>query len=433
MNLYPSGRRINMHTITSIKSREILDSRGNPTVEVELFTKNFSVTAAVPSGASTGKHEALELRDKDNKRYGGKGVLTAVRNVEKKIAPRLIGKDPSKQKEIDQLMIKLDGTEDKSKLGANAILGVSLACARAGAAAKNQPLFKYLHQLSTVNRKMILPRPFFNVINGGKHADNELSFQEFMIAPRLKSFVENLRVASEVYHRLKLDLHKKYGKGSTNVGDEGGFAPEQLETTIDALEMILRAIKDAGYAGKVDLAIDAAATVFFKNGKYRLDGKKISKEELLNYYLKLVKKYPIISIEDPFEQEDFLSFAELKKRIERVGRKVQIVGDDLTVTNPERIEEAIREKSCNCLLLKVNQIGTLTEALEAVKLAYTHGWKVMVSHRSGETLDHFIADLAVGIGCGMIKAGAPCRGERVAKYNRLLRIEEMMKYSDGTK
>lgn len=411
--------------IKSITSREILDSRGNPTLEVEVFLKNNFYTAAVPSGASTGKHEALELRDKDNKRYGGKGVLTAVRNVDKKIAPRLIGKDPAKQKEIDQLMIKLDGTENKSKLGANAILGVSLSCARAGAATKSQPLFKYLHQLSTVNRKMILPRPFFNVINGGKHAGTALPFQEFMIAPKAKTFAENLQIGTEVYHHLKSILEQKYDKSAANVGDEGGFAPP-IKTAEEALDLLMLAIKKAGYSGKVDLALDCAASEFFKNGFYYTPSKK-NKEELLNYYLKLVKKYPIISIEDPFEQEDFLSFAELKRRIEKTGKKIQIIGDDLTVTNPERIEEAIRERSCNCLLLKVNQIGTLTEALEAVKLAYAHGWKVMVSHRSGETSDDFIADLAVGIGCGMIKAGAPCRGERVAKYNRLLRIEEKLR------
>jgi len=405
-----------MSKIQKIRAREILDSRGNPTIEVEVKVRGKYFRAAVPSGASTGANETLELRDEE-KRYGGKGVQKAIRNVENKIAPKLKGKDCRKQKEIDELMIKLDGTENKSKLGANATLGVSLACARAGAFCKKNKLYEYISYLS--NRKISLPKPFFNVINGGKHADNKLSFQEFMISPRMKSFRENLRAGSEIYQRLKKELHKKYGKGTTNVGDEGGFAPEKLHKVEDVFVMLRKVINDAGYKNKVEIAMDCAASEFFIKGKYLVDGKKLSKERLLDYYLKLIKKYKIYSIEDPFEEEDFESFADLK---ELSG--IQIVGDDLTVTDVERIETAIMEGSCNCLLLKINQIGTLTEALEAANLALAAGWKVMVSHRSGETCDDFISDLAVGLGCGQIKAGAPCRGERTAKYNQLLRIEE---------
>ncbi len=409
-----------MTTINTIKTREILDSRGNPTVEVELIAGDICATASVPSGASTGIHEALELRD-GGKRFLGLGVRNAIRNIEKVIAPALKGMDCREQTKIDKRMIALDGTANKTRLGANSILAVSLACAKAAAMAEKKELYEYIEKIAKTSKRRSLPRPFFNIINGGKHADNELSFQEFMIAPRMKSFAENLRVGSEVYHILKKDLHTKYGKGSTNVGDEGGFAPEQFQKTTDVLNMLLKAINDAGYAGKVDIAIDCAASEFYKEGKYTLDGKNMTKRELMAFYLKLITKYPIISLEDPFEQEDFEGFAELRQK-----SKIQIVGDDLTVTNVGRIETAIMENSCNCLLLKVNQIGTLTEALEAVRLAYANNWKVMVSHRSGETEDTFIADLAVGIGCGMIKAGAPCRGERVAKYNRLLRIEEKL-------
>ncbi len=409
-----------MTAITRFHAREILDSRGNPTVEVEVHAGKVVGIASVPSGASTGIHEAWELRD-GGKRFLGLGVQKAVQNVEKKIAPKLIGMDCREQEKIDRLMINLDGTKNKSKLGANAILGVSLACARAAAMVEKKELYQYLHKMSGVKNKMILPRPFFNIINGGKHADNKLSFQEFMIAPRMSSFAENLRAGSEIYHMLKKNLHQKYKQGSTNIGDEGGFAPAQLQNAEEALDMLMKAIKDAGYAGKVDIAIDCAASEFYKEGKYLVEGKKLTASELTKYYLRLIKLYPIISIEDPFDQEAFESFAALKKKT-----NIQIVGDDLTVTNVSRIKTALEKKSCNCLLLKVNQIGTLTEALEAVRLAYANGWKVMVSHRSGETEDTFIADLAVGIGGGMIKAGAPCRGERVGKYNRLGRIEEMM-------
>ena len=403
-----------MPSITNIKAREILDSRGSPTVEVELHTKNHVVTASVPSGASTGTHEALELRD-GGKRYGGKGVLKAVKNINSIIAPKLKHKDITNQSQIDQLMIDLDGTKNKSRLGANAILAVSLAVAKAAAEKKHLPLYQYLSTLT--NTKPSLPKPFFNIINGGKHADNKLSFQEFMIVPQYNTFQKNLQAASEIYHLLKADLHKKYGKNTTNVGDEGGFAPEKLNSAEAALNILLQAIKESGHLN-TKIAVDCAASEFYKNGKYRVDGKTLTTEQLLNYYLKLIKVYPIISIEDPFQQEDFQSFAKLKQL-----SKIQIVGDDLTVTNVNRINTAIKNNSCNCLLLKVNQIGTLTEALQAVKLAYQNNWKVMVSHRSGETEDTFIVDLAVAIGCNQIKSGAPCRGERTAKYNRLLRIE----------
>jgi len=408
-----------MSIITKIKAREILDSRGNPTLEVDLFTKQTCQSASVPSGASTGKHEAVELRD-GGKRYLGKGLQKAIKNVNEEIFPLLKGKSCLLQKEIDQIMIKHDGTNNKRKFGANAILVVSLAAARAASVEKKKFLFQYLHDLAKVNRKPILPRPFFNVINGGKHAGNDLAFQEFMIAPKAKSFAEALRIGSEVYHVLKKVIERKYGKEATNVGDEGGFAPP-LKRAEQALDLMREAIDKAGYKGKVDLAIDCAASEFYQKGYYYLPI-KMNTKQLLAYYIHLIKKYKIISLEDPFEQEDFTSFAELRRK-----SKIQIVGDDLTVTNIKRIQKAITEKSCNCLLLKVNQIGTLTEALDAVNLAYSNGWKVMVSHRSGETEDTFIADLAVGIGCGMIKAGAPCRGERIAKYNRLLRIEEVLK------
>jgi len=409
-----------MSTITNIKSREILDSRGNPTIEVTVYTQDSQGTAAVPSGASTGIHEVLELRD-GGKRYHGNGVQKAIKIIEKKIKPLLLGIDVTRQREIDELMIQKDGFQDKSKLGSNSILAVSLSCARAAANSQGMTLFKYLNNLPQIMIDSKLPRAFFNVINGGRHADNQISFQEFMISPNLKRFKDNLRAASEIYHTLKKLIYKKYGAGSTNVGDEGGFAPAKIKKTTEALDLLKKAISLSGYNKKVDIAIDCAASEFYKGKKYSVDGKKLTKESLLDFYLKLIKKYPIISIEDPFDQEDFESFALLNEM-----SKIQIVGDDLTVTNLERIEAAISEGSCNCLLLKVNQIGTLTEALDAARMAMDNGWKVMVSHRSGETEDTFIADLAVALGCGQIKSGAPCRGERTSKYNQLLRIEEMV-------
>jgi enolase len=409
-----------MSKIKEVVALEVLDSRGDPTVEVSIKTSKYLGRAIVPSGASTGKHEALELRDHD-KRFLGKGVRKAVNNVNKKLAPKLKNKNSKKQQQIDELLQELDGTYNKKKLGANAILGVSLACAVVAAGKK--PLYKHLQHLGKKylylkKRKLTLPKAFFNIINGGKHADNSLAFQEFMIVPQFNKFSDNLKAASEVYHTLQKLLHKKYGKGSTNVGNEGGFAPN-MKTTPEALKLLVQAINKAGYKGKVKIAIDAAASEFYSKGKYKVDKKLMSKSKLLNYYLQLINKFPIISLEDPFHEDDFESFAELTKKT-----KIQIVADDLTVTHPFRIHKAVENKSANCLLLKVNQIGTLSEALEAADLAMKHKWQVMVSHRSGETEDTFIADLAVALGCGMIKAGAPARGERTAKYNRLLRIEK---------
>jgi len=407
--------------IKDIQAREILDSRGNPTVEVDLHTEEFMVRASVPSGASTGKHEAVELRDND-KRYHGKGVLQAIVNIEKRIAPKLVGLDVTQQQFVDVMMTRLDGTPNKAKLGANAILAVSLAVCKAGAKAKNIPLFKYIQKLAETKTK--IPKPFFNVINGGKHAGNKLDFQEYMIVPETDSFSDALKMGSEVYHELKKIIKKRYGLDAINVGDEGGFAPplKDNETPLILLESAIRA---AGYNGKVKIALDCAASEFYKNEKYVLGyktskKKSISGEELATMYIKLMHKYPIISIEDPFSEDDWESWSYLTKK----APDLQIVGDDLLVTNTERIKTALEKEACNALLLKVNQIGTVTEAIRAAKLALGNKWNVMVSHRSGETEDTFIADLVVGLGSGQIKAGAPCRGERTAKYNQLLRIEE---------
>ena len=405
-----------MQNIKDIQAQEILDSRGNPTIQVTVTTSHGSGTASVPSGASTGIYEAKELRD-GGRRYGGLGVSKAIKNIHQKIFPKLKGKDASKQNIIDQIMIDVDGYKDKRKLGANAILAVSLACARATADGNNIELYQYLNDVAG-SPKMKLHTPFFNVINGGRHADNSLSIQEFMIVPQFNSFKKNLQAGSEIYHTLKKDLHKKYGSGVTNVGDEGGFAPQNFKHSVEAFSMLRQAITNAKYKGKIKVAIDAAASEFYNNGKYSIDGKKLSPSKLLEYYQELIKKYPLISIEDPFDQHDFKTFSTLQG--------IQVVGDDLTVTNVDRIKKAINAKSCNCLLLKLNQIGTLTEALEAANLAKSAGWNIMVSHRSGETTDTFIADLAVALGCGQIKAGAPCRSERTAKYNRLLEIEQLL-------
>ena len=406
--------------ITKVKAREILDSRGNPTVEVDLYGKEM-VRSKVPSGASTGVHEAVELRDNE-KRYNGKGVQKAVNNVNNKISKIIIGLDSKNQKSIDQKMIKLDNTKNKSKLGANAILGVSLSSARLGAVSKKVPLYQHLRDLtSNKSKKFLMPIPFLNVINGGQHADNDLQFQEFMIAPHGKTFKESLQIGTEVYHCLKSLIKKKYGGSSTSVGDEGGFAPN-MNTVKEPLDMIMQALKLLKYDKVVKIGIDAAASEFYdKNKGYFVDNKWLSGKELSSLYERLVKKYPIISIEDPFHEDDWDSFKHLT---ERLGNKIQIVGDDLLVTNPDRINIAIKEKSCNALLLKVNQIGTVTESIEAAELALKNKWNIMVSHRSGETSDTFIADLVVALGCGQIKTGAPCRSERLEKYNRLLQIEE---------
>ena len=408
-----------------IIGREVLDSRGCPTVECEITLADGRMASAiVPSGASTGSHEAIELRDGE-KRFGGKGVLRAVKNINGPIAKKLIGMDASAQKEIDSALIDLDGTKNKGRLGANAILAVSLAAARANALFSGMELFKNIAKMSGRGngKTFLMPVPFSNIINGGVHAGNDLKIQEFMVAPvGAKGFYEGARMVSEVYGKLKADLKEKYGKSAVNVGDEGGFAPP-LKRTDEGLEMIQKAIDEVGYPKEVKLAIDAAASEFFKNGKYEIDGRKMAPEELSEYYSQLIRTYKIISLEDPFSEDEFGSFARLTKRI---GGKVQIVADDLTVTNISRLKTAVLKKSANCLLLKVNQIGTLTESIVAANYAFKNGWGVMVSHRSGETEDAFIADLAVGLGCGQIKLGAPARGERTAKYNRLLRIEGML-------
>lgn len=416
------------------------DSRGNPTVEVDLLTDGGCFRAAVPSGASTGVYEALELRDKDPQRYLGKGVKKAIANVEKVIKPALLGKDPCDQAAIDKLMVEqLDGTKNewgwcKSSLGANAILGVSMACCRAGAAAKGLPLYKYIATLAEKpTDQMVMPVPFFNVINGGEHAGNLLALQEFLIAPvGAPTFHEAVRYASETYHHLKDVIKKKFGRDATNVGDEGGFAPN-VSNAEEALELLVEAIKAAGYENKIKIAFDAAASEFYnsESKKYDLGYKAAKKdastlvtgEELKVVYEGWLKKYPIISVEDPFDQDDFASFAALEKD---VGKTTQVIGDDLLVTNRLRIEKAMEQKACNCLLLKVNQIGSVTEAIQACLLAQKHGWGVQVSHRSGETEDSFIADLVVGLRCGQIKSGSPCRSERCCKYNQLMRIEESL-------
>jgi enolase len=419
-----------MFEITKIHAREILDSRGNPTVEAEVYTKEIMARASVPSGASKGIHESLELRD-GGKRYDGKGVFKAVDSVNRIIAPNLLGIEATQQKFIDMMMVNLDNTDNKSKLGANAILAVSMAICRLGAMAKKKPLFRYIQEISET-QKIMMPAPYFNVLNGGKHAGNLLDIQEYMIVPHAPSFSEALRMGSDVYQKLKEIIKKKYGQDAVNVGDEGGFAPP-LKDNEEPLKLLTAAIKETGYEGKIKLAMDCASSEFYYDGRYLL-GKKIatdkekaslakrggwSGERLVEYYLKLIKKYNVFSIEDPFAQDDWVPWQEFMKMID-----IQVVGDDLLVTNTDRIKMALEKKACNSLLLKVNQIGTVTEAINAAKLAHGNDWSVIVSHRSGETDDSFIADLAVGLGVGNIKAGAPCRGERIAKYNQLLRIEE---------
>jgi len=405
-------------TIEAIVAREILDSRGNPTVEVEIGLDDGTIArAAVPSGASTGAFEALELRDGDQDRYQGKGVEKAVDNIEERIFPELVGYDATDQRAVDQKMLDLDGTPDKSELGANAILGVSLAVAKAGANSASLSLFRYVGG----SNAHLLPVPMMNIINGGAHADSNVDIQEFMVAPiGAPDFREALRSGAEVYHALKSVL-KKRGL-STGLGDEGGFAPN-LPHNAAALDLIGEAVGVAGYElGKdIVLALDVAATEFFKDGSYTFEGSTKSAEEMISYYAKLVESYPIVSIEDPLAEEDWASWAAMTAQL---GDKIQIVGDDLFVTNPTRIARGIAEKSANAVLVKVNQIGSLTETLDAVDLAHRAGLRTMMSHRSGETEDTTIADLAVAVGSGQIKTGAPARSDRVAKFNQLLRIEE---------
>lgn len=409
-----------MAAIIETFAREILDSRGNPTVEVEVYLEDGTIgRAAVPSGASTGAFEACELRDGDKARYGGKGVLKAVENVNSIIGPAIQGFDATEQVAIDKLMIQLDGTDNKSKLGANAILGVSMAVARAAAQSLNLPLYQYLGGFNAKE----LPVPMMNIMNGGAHADNNVDIQEFMIMPvGAASFAEGLRACAEVYHTLKNVLK---AKGlSTGVGDEGGFAPN-LDSNEEALEVICQAITEAGYEPGKDfrLAIDAASSEFFENGQYNLagEGKVKTAAEMVDFYEYLVGKYPIVSIEDGLAEEDWDGW---KVLTERLGKKVQLVGDDLFVTNSQRLAKGIELGVANSILVKVNQIGTLTEAFEAMELAKRNGYTCVVSHRSGETEDAIIADIAVAVNAGQIKTGAPARSERVAKYNQLLRIEE---------
>ncbi len=409
-----------MSTIKTVKAREILDSRGNPTLEVEVELKDGTLgMAAVPSGASTGKYEAKELRDGDKSRFNGKGVLKAVNNVNKTIAKAIAGMSVTDQSAIDNTLIKLDGTPDKSKLGANAVLGTSLAVAHAAASLKGVPLYIYLGG----NGAYALPVPMMNILNGGKHAENSTDFQEFMVMPAgAKSFSQALQIGTEVYQALKKVLKNK--GLNTNVGDEGGFAPS-LPSNKDAVEAILAAIESAGYKpGKqCYIALDPAASEFYQNGKYVLakEGKTLTSAEMVEYYVKWCSDYPIISIEDGMAEDDWAGWQLLTQKL---GKKVQLVGDDLYVTNVSRIAKGIELKASNAVLIKLNQIGTLTETLEAIKMAKKAGWTAIVSHRSGETEDTTIADLAVGLNTGQIKIGAPARSERTAKYNRLLRIEE---------
>ena len=404
-----------MSIIKNIKGREILDSRGNPTVEVDVMLESGIVaTASVPSGASTGINEALELRDNNKDRYMGKGVLKAVSNVNEIIKPKLVGMDVLNQRLIDETLLKLDGTENKSKLGANAMLGVSLACLKAAAKYSNKELYEY------IGKGTIIPRPMMNILNGGAHADNGLDFQEFMIIPMTKDFRTNLRMGSEIFHQLKKILTQS--GFSTGVGDEGGFAPN-INSTEEALNLIIDAIKAANYIpGKdVYLGLDVAASEFYNDSKYSFEGKAKTSEELIEYYEYLCEKYPIISIEDGMAEDDYRGWRLLT---EKLGKKIQLVGDDLFVTNKKLFQKGIDQKLGNAILLKLNQIGTVTETIETILLAKKARYNTIISHRSGETEDTYIADFAVGLNLGQIKTGSLCRSERTAKYNRLLRIFE---------
>lgn len=431
-----------MPKISKVYAREILDSRGNPTVEVEVSLDNgISEFAAVPSGASTGKFEALELRDGDEKRYGGLGVLKAVENVNKKIQNKLIGQDVFDQFEIDKIMLDFDGTENKSNLGANAILGVSLAVCKAAAKSENLPLYKYINKISRISEKMKLPVPMFNVLNGGKHSDSGLSIQEFKIIPTgIKKFSEQLRAGSEIFHTLKKIIEATHQ--SSGVGDEGGFSPK-LESNTQALEIINQAVIRSNYklGTQINLGIDAAASNFYdeEEGHYMLkpEGAHLEKERLVAMYREWIDKYHVVSIEDGLTEDDWQGWTMMTDKIakkpilEGISKNILkqnlLIGDDLLVTNVKRVERAIREKACNAVLIKVNQIGTLSETLDCIKLAKKNKMKVMISHRSGETTDDFIADLAVGTAAEFIKSGSLSRGERLCKYNRLMRIEEEIK------
>lgn len=416
-----------MSKIKKIQSRQILDSRGNPTVEVDITTDNGHMArAAVPSGASTGSREALELRDGDKSYYLGKSVKKALKNIDEKITPALLGMDVTNLEAIDKKMIELDGTEFKKNLGANSMLAVSMAATRAGALVKEKPLYEYLYKdLKVPNpvSKMRLPAPLMNIINGGEHASNNLDIQEFMIVPHLNApFQENFRAGVEIFHALKKVLNES--NHSTNVGDEGGFAPN-LGSHEEAIECILKAIENAGYkAGdQISLSLDSAASEFYRDGKYHMQGKELSSEEMIEYYSTLSSKYPIYSIEDGLDESDYEGWTNLTSKI---GDKVLLVGDDLFVTNKNILKEGIEHKRANSILIKVNQIGTITETFETLDLAYKNNFKAIISHRSGETSDAFIADLAVACGAGHIKTGSASRSDRMAKYNQLLRIEEAL-------
>jgi len=420
-----------MSAITGVRGREIIDSRGNPTVEVDITTADGTFTASVPSGASTGIYEAVELRD-GGSRYMGKGVLGAVKNVNTALADAVNGIDVADQRAVDDAMLKADGSANKGNLGANAILGISLAASKAGAAAKGVPLWKHYADIAGNPIPETLPVPCFNVINGGEHAGNKLAFQEFFLIPTgAETYSESMEIGCEVFHNLKNVIKEKFGGDATLIGDEGGFAPP---CDVDSgLAMLMEATERAGYLDKVTVGLDVASSEFKVEGKneYDLDFKTtgadkdssllLTGDELIAFYKDMIAKYPVVTIEDPFDQDDWDNWSKFCKE---VGEKVQIVGDDLTVTNPIKIQQAVDQGSANCLLLKVNQIGSISESIDAVKLSKQNGWGVMTSHRSGETEDSYIADLAVGLCTGQIKTGAPCRGERTAKYNQLLRIEE---------
>jgi enolase len=410
-----------MTEITKIKAREVLDSRGNPTVEVDIVTENGIFRAMTPSGASAGQHEALELRDNDKSRYFGKGTLKAVENVNKIIAPKIVGMNCRHQETIDKIMIKLDGTENKDKFGANAILPVSMAITKAGAADKNIPLYLYIGELFGVIPHK-LPVPMCNVINGGKHAGQENSIQEHMLMPTgARSFTQGIRMISESYHHLAKLLKQKFGAGGTLIGDEGGFAPTQITDVNERLDLMLKAVDNAGYNGMMKIAMDPASSEFFYDGTYKIGKKSYSGGELVDFYVDLCNTYPIVSIEDGHAEDDWNSWVEMVKKL---GTKIQIVGDDLFVTNTKRIQKGIELNAANSVLIKLNQIGSVTETLNAIKMAHDEGWTAVVSHRSGETEDNFIADLVVGTSAGQIKTGAPARSDRNAKYNQLMRIEE---------
>ena len=400
--------------IEKIQAREIFDSRNKKTIEVKVIVAKKSFSSKVPSGASTGKHEAKAIENRK-----------AIENINNIINLKLVGKNPENQKKIDSFLIKLDGTKNKSKLGANAVCGVSMAICRAGAANKKISLYQHINDLyQEINKKKFfinLPRPAFNIINGGAHAKDGLDIQEFMVVPQENSFSKNLKTGEQIYQKLKKILFKKYGKGSIKIGDEGGFVPCFRETE-QAISLI---IKSAGKK-KIGIALDSAASQFFKKNRYFLEGKEMDRKKMILFYQNLANQYPLISIEDPVEEEDFDSWAEITKKF---GKKMMIIGDDLLVTNPFLIKKAQKKKACNGMILKINQIGTITESLKAAALARKYNWKIMVSHRSGETCDDFIADLAVGIGADFIKSGAPFPKERMAKYNRLVKIEEKLHYN----